>query len=60
MNTVSYLNCEQCTGKYTVIADYDKGGAQDISVKSGDMVQLVKEGDDGQWWENIFNYIGNK
>uniref|UniRef100_A0A7N6BEK7 MCF.2 cell line derived transforming sequence like n=1 Tax=Anabas testudineus TaxID=64144 RepID=A0A7N6BEK7_ANATE len=39
-----------CTGKYTVIADYEKGGAQDISVKSGDMVQLVKEGDDGQWF----------
>ncbi|KAL7385204.1 hypothetical protein ABVT39_017632 [Epinephelus coioides] len=37
-------------GKYTVMADYEKGGAQDLSVKSGDMVQLVKEGDDGQWF----------
>ncbi|XP_049450399.1 guanine nucleotide exchange factor DBS isoform X4 [Epinephelus fuscoguttatus] len=37
-------------GKYTVMADYEKGGAQDFSVKSGDMVQLVKEGDDGQWF----------
>ncbi|KAM7407169.1 hypothetical protein PAMA_003075 [Pampus argenteus] len=39
-----------CAGKYTVMADYEKGGAQEFSVKSGDMVQLVKEGDDGQWF----------
>ncbi|XP_036966573.1 guanine nucleotide exchange factor DBS isoform X4 [Acanthopagrus latus] len=39
-----------CAGKYTVMADYEKGGAQELSVKSGDMVQLVKEGDDGQWF----------
>lgn len=31
------------------MADYEKGSAQELSVKSGDMVQLVKEGDDGQW-----------
>ncbi|KAM3607447.1 uncharacterized protein V6R79_007932 [Siganus canaliculatus] len=36
-------------GKYTVMADYEKAGAQELTVKSGDMVQLVKEGDDGQW-----------
>uniref|UniRef100_A0A3B4D5S2 Mcf.2 cell line derived transforming sequence-like a n=1 Tax=Pygocentrus nattereri TaxID=42514 RepID=A0A3B4D5S2_PYGNA len=36
-------------GRYVVVADYDKGGAQDLSVKSGDMVQLVREGSDGQW-----------
>lgn len=47
-----YLDFEQCAGKYTVMADYEKGGVQELSVKSGDMVQLVKEGDDGQWWEN--------
>lgn len=51
----SYLNYEQCAGKYTVMADYEKGAAQELLVKSGDMVQLVKEGDDGQWWEYIFN-----
>ncbi len=45
------LDFEQCAGKYTVMADYE-GGAQELSVKSGDMVQLVKEGDGGQWWEN--------
>uniref|UniRef100_A0A671WMB2 MCF.2 cell line derived transforming sequence like n=1 Tax=Sparus aurata TaxID=8175 RepID=A0A671WMB2_SPAAU len=39
-----------CAGKYTVMADYEKGSAQELSVKSGDMVQLVKEGDDGQWF----------
>ncbi|XP_041663011.1 guanine nucleotide exchange factor DBS isoform X4 [Cheilinus undulatus] len=37
-------------GKYTVMADYEKDGAQDFSVRSGDMVQLVKEGDDQQWF----------
>lgn len=45
----SCLQFEQCAGKYTVMADYEKGGAQELSVKIGDMVQLVKEGDDGQW-----------
>ncbi|XP_062288164.1 guanine nucleotide exchange factor DBS [Scomber scombrus] len=39
-----------CAGKYTVMADYEKSGDQELSVKSGDMVQLVKEGDDGQWF----------
>ncbi|XP_040005224.1 guanine nucleotide exchange factor DBS isoform X1 [Xiphias gladius] len=39
-----------CAGKYTVMSDYEKGSAQELSVKSGDMVQLVKEGDDGQWF----------
>ncbi|KAF3694687.1 Guanine nucleotide exchange factor DBS DBL's big sister MCF2-transforming sequence-like protein [Channa argus] len=38
-----------CVGKYTVIADYEKGG-EDLSVKSGDIVELVKEGDEGQWF----------
>ncbi|XP_038576802.1 guanine nucleotide exchange factor DBS isoform X4 [Micropterus salmoides] len=38
-----------CAGKYTVMADYEKGGAQELSVKSGEMVQVIKEGDDGQW-----------
>ncbi|XP_076026234.1 guanine nucleotide exchange factor DBS isoform X2 [Genypterus blacodes] len=39
-----------CAGKYTVVADYDKGGAQEVSVKSGDTVELVKEGNEGQWF----------
>ncbi|XP_008326328.1 guanine nucleotide exchange factor DBS isoform X3 [Cynoglossus semilaevis] len=37
-------------GKYTVMSDFDKGGAVELSVKGGDIVQLVKEGDDGQWF----------
>ncbi|XP_029315533.1 guanine nucleotide exchange factor DBS isoform X2 [Cottoperca gobio] len=36
-------------GKYTVMADFENDGAEELSVKSGEMVQLVKEGDDGQW-----------
>ncbi|XP_060944121.1 guanine nucleotide exchange factor DBS-like isoform X5 [Limanda limanda] len=37
-------------GKYTVMVDYENGGAQELPVKSGDMVELVREGDDGQWF----------
>ncbi|CAL8266505.1 unnamed protein product [Lota lota] len=37
-------------GKYTVVSDCERPGAQELSVKSGDTVQLVKEGDDGQWF----------
>ncbi|KAM7380318.1 hypothetical protein PAMP_003626 [Pampus punctatissimus] len=44
-----------CAGKYTVMADYEKGGAQELSVKSGEMVHLVKEGDDGQWFVRNLN-----
>uniref|UniRef100_A0A8C9RJJ6 MCF.2 cell line derived transforming sequence like n=1 Tax=Scleropages formosus TaxID=113540 RepID=A0A8C9RJJ6_SCLFO len=36
-------------GKYTVVADCDRGQPQDLFVKIGDMVQLIKEGTDGQW-----------
>ncbi|XP_054471076.1 guanine nucleotide exchange factor DBS isoform X2 [Anoplopoma fimbria] len=39
-----------CAGKYRVMSDYENSDAQELSVKSGDMVQLVKEGDDGQWF----------
>ncbi|XP_070979552.1 guanine nucleotide exchange factor DBS-like isoform X9 [Oncorhynchus clarkii lewisi] len=39
-----------CAGKYTVVSDYEKGEGQDLSVKSGETVQLIKEGDDGQWF----------
>ncbi|KAM6945478.1 guanine nucleotide exchange factor DBS [Aplochiton taeniatus] len=37
-------------GKYTVVADCANSGPQELSVKSGDMVQLIKEGEDGQWF----------
>ncbi|CDQ62973.1 unnamed protein product [Oncorhynchus mykiss] len=39
-----------CAGKYTVVSDYEKGEGQDLSVKSGETVQLIKEGDEGQWF----------
>ncbi|XP_062383449.1 guanine nucleotide exchange factor DBS isoform X2 [Sardina pilchardus] len=41
-------------GRYVVVGDYEK----DVCVKSGDMVQLVKEGDDGQWF--VKNLKSNK
>ncbi|XP_063734012.1 guanine nucleotide exchange factor DBS [Eleginops maclovinus] len=37
-------------GKYTVFADCEKAGPQELSVKSGDMVQLIREGEEGQWF----------
>ncbi|KAA0721929.1 Guanine nucleotide exchange factor DBS [Triplophysa tibetana] len=37
-------------GSYVVVADYEKSGAQELTVKSGDTVQLVREGDDGRWF----------
>ena len=40
----------QAPGRYTVVADYEKGGAQELCVKSGDMVQLIREGEDSQWY----------
>ncbi|XP_028428025.1 guanine nucleotide exchange factor DBS isoform X1 [Perca flavescens] len=37
-------------GKYTVVADCEKAGPQELSVKSGDMVQLIREGEEGLWF----------
>lgn len=37
------------------MADHEMGGDQELSVKGGDTVQLVKEREDGQWWEDFFN-----
>ncbi|XP_026092757.1 guanine nucleotide exchange factor DBS-like isoform X2 [Carassius auratus] len=37
-------------GRYVVVADHDKSGTQELTVKSGDTVQLVREGDDGRWF----------
>ncbi|XP_033842591.1 guanine nucleotide exchange factor DBS isoform X4 [Periophthalmus magnuspinnatus] len=36
-----------CVGKY--IVNIDLNGSEDLSMKSGDMVQLVREGEDKQW-----------
>ncbi|KAK7161382.1 hypothetical protein R3I94_004154 [Phoxinus phoxinus] len=37
-------------GKYVVVADHEKSGPQELTVKSGDTVELVREGDDGRWF----------
>lgn len=39
----------QAPGRYTVVADCEKAGPQELSVKSGDVVQLIREGEEGQW-----------
>ncbi|KAL4656536.1 guanine nucleotide exchange factor DBS-like isoform X1 [Arapaima gigas] len=45
-------------GKYTVVGGCDRGQSQDLAVKPGDMLQLVKEGDDGEWL--VRNITSNK
>ncbi|XP_064413685.1 guanine nucleotide exchange factor DBS [Latimeria chalumnae] len=42
-------------GKYTVLADYEKGSADELTVKSGDIVQVIREGEDGQWYVKNLN-----
>ncbi|XP_062982230.1 guanine nucleotide exchange factor DBS isoform X3 [Elgaria multicarinata webbii] len=37
-------------GKYTVMANYDHGGSEDLLLKSGELVQLIHEGEDGLWY----------
>ncbi|XP_042313164.1 guanine nucleotide exchange factor DBS isoform X6 [Sceloporus undulatus] len=37
-------------GKYTAVANYDKGDSEDLVLKSGDLVQLIHEGEDGLWY----------
>uniref|UniRef100_A0A4W3I2P8 Guanine nucleotide exchange factor DBS n=1 Tax=Callorhinchus milii TaxID=7868 RepID=A0A4W3I2P8_CALMI len=42
-------------GKYTVLSDYEKGGTDEFSVRSGDMLQLIREGEEGQWFVKNLN-----
>uniref|UniRef100_A0A8C9ITP0 Guanine nucleotide exchange factor DBS n=1 Tax=Piliocolobus tephrosceles TaxID=591936 RepID=A0A8C9ITP0_9PRIM len=37
-------------GKYTVVADHEKGGPDALVVRSGDVVELVQQGDEGLWY----------
>ncbi|POI32779.1 hypothetical protein CIB84_003469, partial [Bambusicola thoracicus] len=37
-------------GKYTVVSDYEKGVSEEFAVKGGDVVQLIREGEDGLWY----------
>ncbi|KAG8586608.1 hypothetical protein GDO81_005430 [Engystomops pustulosus] len=45
-------------GKYTVVADCEKRGSDDLPVKSGDVVQLIREEEDGLWY--VKNLSTNK
>lgn len=37
-------------GKYTVVSDYEKGVSEEFAVKGGDLVQLIREGEEGLWY----------
>uniref|UniRef100_A0A8B9R1E0 MCF.2 cell line derived transforming sequence like n=1 Tax=Anas platyrhynchos TaxID=8839 RepID=A0A8B9R1E0_ANAPL len=37
-------------GKYTVVTDYERGVSEEFTVKSGDLVQLIREGEDELWY----------
>ncbi|XP_066478483.1 guanine nucleotide exchange factor DBS isoform X2 [Tiliqua scincoides] len=37
-------------GKYTIVTDYDRGGSDDLILKSGELVQLIHEGEDKHWY----------
>lgn len=39
----------QAPGKYTVVVDDEKGGPNTLALRSGDMVEVVQEGEDGLW-----------
>ncbi|XP_063809200.1 guanine nucleotide exchange factor DBS isoform X3 [Pseudophryne corroboree] len=45
-------------GKYTVVADCERTGSEDLLVKSGDIVQLIREEDDKMWF--VKNLSTNK
>ncbi|XP_075708640.1 guanine nucleotide exchange factor DBS isoform X2 [Rhinoderma darwinii] len=45
-------------GKYNVVADYEKRGLEDLPVRSGDVVQLIREEEDGVWY--VKNLSTNK
>uniref|UniRef100_A0A8B9C0A3 MCF.2 cell line derived transforming sequence like n=1 Tax=Anser brachyrhynchus TaxID=132585 RepID=A0A8B9C0A3_9AVES len=40
-------------GKYTVVTDYERGISEEFTVKSGDLVQLIREGEDGLWYADL-------
>lgn len=49
---VCLMHCafpRQVPGKYTIMVDDEKGGPDMLAVKSGDMVEVVQEGDEGLW-----------
>uniref|UniRef100_A0A8B9R020 MCF.2 cell line derived transforming sequence like n=1 Tax=Anas platyrhynchos TaxID=8839 RepID=A0A8B9R020_ANAPL len=40
-------------GKYTVVTDYERGVSEEFTVKSGDLVQLIREGEDELWYADL-------
>lgn len=35
------------------MTDYEKGVSEEFPVKSGDLVQLIHEGEDGLWYADL-------
>lgn len=41
--------CRQAPGKYTVVLGEEKESPEALAVRSGDVVEVVQEGDEGLW-----------
>lgn len=41
--------CHQVPGKYTVVLGDEKESPEALAVRSGDVVEVVQEGDEGLW-----------
>lgn len=39
----------QVPGRYTVVMGDEKGSPEALAVRSGDVVEVVQEGDEGLW-----------
>lgn len=35
------------------MTDYEKGVSEEFTVKSGDLVQLIREGEEGLWYVDL-------
>lgn len=35
------------------MTDYERGISEEFTVKSGDLVQLIREGEDGLWYADL-------
>lgn len=35
------------------MTDYERGVSEEFTVKSGDLVQLIREGEDGLWYADL-------
>jgi len=36
------------------VSDYEKGVSEEFAVKGGDLVQLIREGEEGLWYAHLF------